>query len=156
MPLLWMTGSGDPGLTAAQRANLKTYVQNGGTLFLDATTGKADFTKAALLMLGEMFGAERVKKIEITHPLVTGKFGGGAGNDLSEVEYTPAGKKVRPDGKMAGLVGVEIGGRLAVILSTHGVTASVEGLPAFGSVSFAKTDARRLAANVVLYTLMGP
>ena len=52
--------------------------------------------------------------------------------------------------------GIEINGRTAVILSRYGVTCPLEGLPTYGCVGLATDDARRLAANVVLYTIVRP
>ena len=46
---------------------------------------------------------------------------------------------------------VQIKGRIAVVLSRHGLACPVEGLPTYGCKGLARDDARRLVANVVLY-----
>jgi hypothetical protein len=154
--LLWMTGSADPKLTPEQLARLKKYVEAGGTLFVDSTVGKQQFTLSAIAALEATFGAENLKQIPLDHPLITGRFGGGAGCDIREVRYTRAAAGTVTDKQISGLMGVELGGRLAVILSRYGVTCPVEGLPTYGCVGLATDDARRLAANAVLYAIMGP
>jgi hypothetical protein len=154
--LLWMTGSADPKLTKAQGERLKKYVQAGGTLFLDSTVGKEAFAQAAIAALEALFGPEELKEIPPGHPLLSGKFAGGAGCDVREVRYTRAATAAAADKRVSGIKGVELGGRLAVILSRYGVTCPVEGLPTYGCVGFDTDDARRLAANVVLYAIMGP
>jgi hypothetical protein len=42
---------------------------------------------------------------------------------------------------------------VAVVLSRYGITCPVEGHPAYGQESLATDDARRLAANVLLYAV---
>ena len=154
--LLWMTGSADPKLTQEQLARLRKYVEGGGTLFVDSTVGKQQFTQAAIAALEATFGADKLKQIPSDHPLITGRFGGGAGCDIREVRYTRTAAGTVTDKQISGLLGIELGGRLAVILSRYGVTCPAEGLPTYGCVGLATDDARRLAANVVLYAIMGP
>jgi len=154
--LLWMTGSADPKLTDQQKARLKKFVEGGGTLFVDSTVGKIGFVQAVSAMLKEMFGPDNLETMLEDHPIITGRFGGGIGSDIRKVHYTRAAAGVHPDKRIAGLVGVEINGRTAVIFSRYGVTCPLEGLPTYGCVGLATDDARRLAANVVLYTIVRP
>lgn len=153
---LWMTGSADPKLTQAQADRLRKYVQAGGMLFVDSTVGREEFTRAVVAVLEAAFGAGALKQIPPDHPLLTGKFAGGAGSDVRQVRYTRAAAGTVTDKRISGLMGVELDGRLAVILSRYGVTCPVEGLATYGCVGLATDDARRLAANVVLYAIMGP
>ncbi|MBI5723309.1 MAG: DUF4159 domain-containing protein [Planctomycetes bacterium] len=155
VPLLWITGSGDPQLSPQAQANLKKYLTGGGTVFLDSTVGRPEFFRAASEMLGNLFGKDSLKPLAADCPLLTGDFGGGIGADLREVEYSRAMQKEKPDLKTPEIYGVEINGRIAVILSPHGVTCPLEGLAAFGCKGLSQNDARRLAANVLLYALSG-
>lgn len=154
--LLWMTGSADPKLTPDQAERLKAYVQAGGTVFIDATVGKQAFIDAVSVLLQQVFGTENLREIPAGDPLVTGKFGGGAGSDVREVSYTRATPGGAGPRAVAGLMGVEVNGRLGVIVSRYAVTCPLEGLPTYGCVGFETLDARRLAANVALYAMLGP
>jgi len=53
------------------------------------------------------------------------------------------------------LQGVDLGGRFAVIFSKVGITCGVDGSPVYGAIGLTSDDARRVAANVVLYALLG-
>jgi len=154
-PLLWMTGSGELDLGPEQTARLKKYLQNGGTLFVDSTAGIKAFADSAESLLKGMFGADGVKEMPANYPLLTGEFGGGVGTDLRELKYTREGARIFGTLREQPLYGVEVNGRLAVIFSKAGVTCGVEGLPTYGCAGLSVDDARRLAANVVLYALLG-
>ena len=147
IPLLWMTGVGKASLTATQRENLRLYLLAGGTVFLDAAAGRGEFFPAAKAMLERMFPG-RLQRLPKTHPLLTGQFAGGMGADVSGAAYTRAANT--PPGPPP-LHAVILNGRAAAILSPLGVTAPVVGSPVWRCAGLCTPDARRLAANVVLY-----
>jgi len=151
IPLLWMTGTrpGTSGLLGeSQRKNLAEYLEGGGMIFIDSGMGRADFARQAAHMLADVLGAGSVTKIPPDHPLLTGKFAGGVGADVSKVQIRTA------DGAAA-LAGalhcVERNGRLVAVVSDYAVTVPLEGLPAYGCVGLSADEARRLAANIALY-----
>lgn len=151
--VLWMTGSRDPKLSAEQKALLKKYVESGGTLFVDSAVGRDEFANAVGSMLETIFGAGCLQELGPKHPLITGEFGGGLGSDIRKVRYTRDAGKGQAEKEITGVMGVQVSGRLAVIFSHLGVTCGLEGLPTYGCAGFAPDDARRLAANVILYAL---
>jgi hypothetical protein len=151
LPLLWLTGSLQPRLTPRQRDNLKDYLSAGGMLFIDPAVGNDEFFAAAWKMLEESFGPGRLKPLPAEHPLITGRFAGGIGSDIRKVGYSPAVAASKPQLHQPVLYGLELDGRLAVILSRYGITCPLEGGPTFGCMGLARDDARRLAANVALY-----
>ena len=151
--VLWMTGSRHPKLAAEQQAILKKFVESGGTLFVDSTVGRSEFGTAVGSMLETIFGEGSLQDLGATHPLITGEFGGGMGSDVRKVRYTRDAGKGDAEEAITGVMGIQVNGRLAVIFSHLGVTCGLEGLPTYGCVGFAPDDARRLAANVILYAL---
>ncbi len=153
VPLLWLTGSAGPDLPAQARENLRAYLEDGGMLFVDPAVGSEEFLEAARALLVEMFGAAAVKPVPLAHPLITGQFAGGVGSDIRQVTYSPAAAQAKPALRQPILWGVEMQGRLAVVLSRYGVTCPLEGYPTYGCQGLSTADARRLAANVVLYAL---
>ncbi|OQB83223.1 MAG: Prenyltransferase and squalene oxidase repeat protein [Planctomycetes bacterium ADurb.Bin126] len=152
--VLWMTGSGEPGLSADKIARLKKFLQRGGTLFADSAIGAKPFADSVDAMLKSAF-ADAYKELPATHPLLTGSLGGGAGSDVREVNYSPQAEQLLGRNKALKLYGVELDGRVAVVFSKIGVTSGLDGVPIYGAVSLARDDARRLAANVVLYAMLG-
>ncbi len=150
VPLLWMTGTTPPRLTVEQRKNLKRYLLAGGTIMIDPAMGGKKFFDASTAMIRGLFGAKALRPLDVNHPLITGKFAGGMGGDVSVVRFLPALRKGPGPPK---LFGVEIDGRLAVVLSRYGVTRPVAGMPPINCAGLAVDDARRLGANVILYAV---
>ena len=150
-PLLWMTGSVGPKLNVAQRSGLKRYLLGGGMLFIDSAMGRKEFFEAAWQILREMFPDVSLSPLPRNHPLLTGRFAGGIGSDVTEAQYTRHALPDLPGRPAPSLHSLELGGRTAVILSRDGVTCPVEGNPTYGCAGLQTDDARRLAANVILY-----
>jgi hypothetical protein len=151
VPLLWMTGSVDPKLDASRRQRLKAHLQAGGMLFIDAANGGKEFADAAATMLTEMFGSGSVKPLPESSPLLTGDFAGGMGADVRKVAYNRAAAAEQPKPDAPVLSCVVLDGRVAAVLSPYGVACPAEGNPAFSCRGLSTPDARRLAANVILY-----
>jgi hypothetical protein len=163
VPLLWMTGCesersaasprGDK-LTQEQQATLKQYLQQGGTLFIDSANGGEAFYEDATAMVKAMFGVDSIRRLDASSPILGGRFNDAMGQPIKDVSYTrcvgPADRGAIPP-----LEGVEIKGRLAVIISRLGVTAPMGGRIPFGCKGLATDDARRLGANIVLYAAYG-
>lgn len=151
LPVLWMTGTTRAGLTAGQKAKLKSYLIGGGTLMIDSAMGAGPLVDDARAALEGMFGPGAVREMPADHPLLTGAFAGGLGSSLAKVRYTRA---AGGDSGKAGppkLFFVEIAGRAAVILSPLSVVAPLQGQTIYNCKGLAGPDAARLAANVVLY-----
>jgi hypothetical protein len=95
-----------------------------------------------------MFGRDAVAPLPKTHPLLTGKFAGGMGANVTTVRYAPAAKKRA--GPPA-LHAVTIRGRVVAVLSPLGVTVPMSAGRSYGCAGLTTLDARRLAANILLY-----
>jgi len=155
IPVLWMTGTTRPALTADQKAKLKAYLTGGGTLLIDSAMGTGPLIADARVALEEMFGAGAVREMPADHPLLTGAFAGGLGSSLAKVRYTRA---AGGDSGKAGppkLLFVEIAGRAAVVISPMSVVAPLQGQTIYNCRGLAGPDAARFAANVVLYAAAG-
>ncbi len=150
--LLWLTSSRPVTFTPEQKANLQRYLRGGGTLLADSTVGTGPMLASLQGQMEEIFGPDSVVALGADDPLITGRFDGGAGSDLRQVRWSRAARKTAPPDHPV-LLGVRIGGRLAVILSPHGLMAQLQPRPVYGLVGLEKSDAQRLAANVALYVL---
>ena len=156
IPLLWLTGNAPPSFSGKQVANLRRYVESGGTLLIDPAIGRAEFRAAGLALLGRLFPPGAVKPLPADSPLITGNFAGGIGANLTKVRLLP-GPTTRPTTQPAApkLWAATVNGRIAAVLSAHGLTCSVEGNPCWENVGYATEDARRIALNVILYAAAG-
>ena len=154
--VLWITGTDSPQFTPQQMEHLKGFARGGGTVFVDSAIGSGPLIEDARRALSEAFGAGSIRPVAADSPLITGTFAGGMGGDLRQVRYTRTVAEGQPDLKQPVLEGIEIDGRLAVILSPYGVICPIEGIPVFGCRGLSTPDARGLAANVLLYAVAGP
>lgn len=145
-PVLWVTGCGQAGFTAEQSKAMKDYVASGGTVVLASASGEPVFNAAAQ-ELARTLG--KLAPVPADHPLMTGTFAGGVGSSLKALRFAPA-----DAGAETVLWGVEVDGRLAVVLCPVGLTCPLEGLPAPRCRGLLADDAHRVAANIVLYAAL--
>ena len=150
--VLWLTGNVPPRFSEAQQANIREYLETGGTLLIDPAIGRAEFRDAALGLLGKMFGRGSVKPVPAGSPLITGSFAGGIGADLTKVRFArlPATRGATQPAAPK-LWAVAVNGRTAVVVSAYGLSCSIEGNPCYENVGYSTQDARKLALNVILY-----
>ncbi|MFQ5805231.1 MAG: DUF4159 domain-containing protein [Phycisphaerae bacterium] len=66
-PLLYMTGSWDPGLTRQERALLRRYLTNGGVLLVDAAAGRQEFDVAFRGLCEELFPEQPLTPLPADH-----------------------------------------------------------------------------------------
>ena len=153
LKMLWLTGTTGPKLDKRQLEKLKAYLQGGGFLFADPATGGEDFFNSARAMFEKMFGPSSFTRLPADSPIITGQIAGGAGSDIRTVRYSRALAKLPgvPTGPV--LWQVVVNNRIVAIVSRYGVTCPLEGKRTYGSLGLSTPDARRLAANIVLYAV---
>ncbi len=81
-----LTGTTKFTITEAGRAELKKYVEGGGTLIVDAAGGAAEFATSAEGEIAKIFGADAAAKLHalpLSHPLYS------ASHKIEAVEYRP-------------------------------------------------------------------
>jgi len=156
IPLLWLTGNIPPGFSPAEGANIRRYLEAGGTLLIDPAIGRRDFRAAAQNFLATLFAAGEVKSLPATSPIITGQFAGGLGADLSKARRLSGAATQPATGPAAPkLSAVTIKGRVAVVFSEVGMACSIEGNPCYENAGYVTDDARKLALNVILYAAAG-
>ncbi|NBB94855.1 MAG: DUF4159 domain-containing protein [Planctomycetes bacterium] len=151
--MLWLTGSKLDGLMPVHRENIDDYVNAaGGLLLVDAAYGDEAFYEDALEQVELIFGSSSVKPLTVDHPLLTGRFGGGIGSDVTTVTYSRNARQKlgRADGAPR-LFGVEKEGRVVAVLSPMALSAPAEGDPPYDAYGYVSDDARRIVLNVILY-----
>ncbi|MCX5771310.1 MAG: hypothetical protein NTZ09_13725, partial [Candidatus Hydrogenedentes bacterium] len=69
------------------------------------------------------------------------------------VEYSPAVKAESPDLKRPVLYALERGGHTVMIYSPYGISCGLDGIRTWGARAYSPEDAKRVAANIILYAL---
>jgi len=140
-----LTGTGALTLSAGQKASLKRYVEDGGTLIVDAAGGSRPFGESARAILREMFGATSVRRLSSSAAIYN-----QPGHKIAKVSYRRRARLERGLKTEPNLRGVLLDGRLAVILSTEDLTGGLVGCPSYGCVGYTSEAAFGLMRNAVL------
>jgi hypothetical protein len=156
-PILFAHGRRSFSFTVAERQALKDYLDRGGFLFADAICASKDFADALRAELKKIYPEASFVRIKPDHEMFTPEFGGfplqsvllrdpqireeGDPLKAKQVQTTPL------------LEGLEIDGRLAVILSPYDISCALEKGASLECKSYIPQDAARIGANVLLYAL---
>ncbi len=115
-PLLYMQGHDFPKWTQNQRDKLRAYVEQGGTLLVEACCGRDDFKQGAEAFFAETFPLTPLRELDPGHPVYHAYH-----------EIAPA-----------GLMGVDIGCRTSIIYSPFDLSCHWEqaNIPVLGERAF--------------------
>jgi len=148
--VLHITGSTAVAKNANLAADLKKYVEGGGTIFVDAAGGQAQFGQSAVALLNDILPNQTLMPIDAGDALIKGTMPDGV--DCSTIEYRKFAKLKNPRaGKSPELLGIKIGDRWAIIYSPQDVTSGLLGTNTWGIVGYDPASAEKIARNVVLY-----
>jgi hypothetical protein len=153
--LAHLTGVGKFKLADEARSKLKAFVAGGGTLFIDATGGNAEFAQSAESELNAIFGADVAAQLKEPLP-DTHAFYKIGGRPLTDIGYRMYARQLQP-GELKGtrLSGIEINGRLAVIFSPEDLSVGMVGQPVDGINGYDPKSAMGLVRNVLLHVASG-
>ncbi len=153
--LVTLTGTTAFKLSAAERAEIKSFVEKGGTLLVDAAGGSVDFGDAAITELNAIFGDEATglrSPLPPTHLVynVPGQ------PPIKTVTYRRSASGIRV-GKMNAprLAGIAIGKRIGVFFSRDDLSAGIVGESVAGVLGYSPSSATELVHNIVLYAEVG-
>ena len=147
-----LTGTSDFRLSEAARLELKTFVENGGTLVVDAAGGSFQFADAAERELKSLFGIDAIKGLSQplppSHPLFTLE-----GHKIETFTYRPWARLNSVGAlKQPRIRGIEIGNRTAVFYSREDLSAGLVGQPVDGIIGYTPETATRIMRNILLYS----
>ncbi|RMF70714.1 MAG: DUF4159 domain-containing protein, partial [Planctomycetota bacterium] len=148
-PIVYMTGHYAFELDEEERAALRDYLRRGGFLFADACCGRADFDASFRKLVRQLFPEGEMRRLPSNH----GVFRGPPGFDLSRVGYKEAALKDDPGRNEPELWGLELEGRLVIVYSPYALGCGLDGHTCYNCRGLLDEDARKLAANLVLYAL---
>jgi hypothetical protein len=156
-PIVFMHGRRAFHFSAADRKALKDYLDRGGFLFADAICANKEFAAALREELKSIYPDAQFTRIPPTHPIFSDEFHGFT---LASVELRDPQIRAENDPLTAKLVkttplleGLEIDGRIAVILSPYDISCALEKGASLECKGYTPADAARLGANVLLYAL---
>jgi hypothetical protein len=146
-----MTGTTKFRLDDASRAEIKAFVEAGGTLIVDAAGGSGEFASSAEGELRTMFPAQSAG---LDEPLpADNAIYNVAGSKLTEFGYRTYARSHLAGGmKIGRLRGITIGNRIAVIFSPEDITAGLVGEQVDGIVGYDPATATQLMENILLYS----
>ena len=148
-PVLYMTGHYAFHLSPREAGALAAHLRRGGFLLADACCGRAEFDESFRRMAREAFPDAPLERLAPTHPI----FSGDLGFALERVKYKEAALRERPDLGAPELWGVTIAGRCVLAYSPYALGCGLDGHACYHCRGLLDEDARRLAANAVVYAL---
>jgi hypothetical protein len=158
--LVFMHGRHDFRFTPAERNNLRTYFERGGTLLADSICASSAFTKAFRREMAQIFPEQSLERIPPTDSLLTTAHGG---YDLHLVEVRDP-QPVADDRPLAARVrqiepqleGIKLGDRWAVVFSPLDMSCALENHDAIECRGYKPQSAAQIGVNLILYTLTPP
>jgi len=142
---LYLTGLDDFTFDAKAQANLKRFLNGGGTLLINNGLGLATFDVAVRRELARLLPESRLAPLPADHPLFT------AALAVGEVRFTPAVVAAKPDLKQPVFEGLMVGGDLRVIYSPYDLESGWTGCEHPLCRGYERDSAMKLGLNVVVY-----
>ena len=148
-PFCYLSGHKLVEFSSQERANFKTYVQNGGFVFVDDCNHDIDglFAKSFEAEMAKTFGAKALEKIPNNHRIYTSFFEFEDGPPATSFELNGWGDDLIHDYLKAVLVN----GRIGVLYSNkdYGCEWDYD----FRNKRFLKEDNTKFGVNIVVYAL---
>lgn len=138
--IAFLTGTGAVSIPADDADAIKTFVEGGGTLVIDAAGGDEEFRNAMRKSLDSIFGQASLQRLPIDSPIYT-----NTAYPVTEVHYRP-----KTGSKSPRLEAVMVNGRAGVIFSGDDLTAALVGSLATTVSGYVPDSAYALLRNTVL------
>lgn len=156
-PILWVHGRGDFSWTAAERQQLRTFLERGGVMLADAICGNAAFASALRREIAAILPDSPLRSMPSDHPALTPDFGGF---DIRGVTIrTPAasgGGGPTEVGRRRGVPPIElasIDGVAAVLFSPLDLSCALESPNSIQCPGYDTADASKVSLNLLLFAL---
>lgn len=149
-PLAYLTTSEEGSLSDGQASALRAWVENGGTLWVDAAGGTRVAVESAQKMLRQVFPDKAITPLKAEDPIYTGQGLGTNAYDNRRVTFSRFALRQMGQSTEPRLQSIEIDGRVAVVYSPEDLTAAMAGCEHWGIFGYDPDSARRLMVNGVL------
>jgi hypothetical protein len=141
-PLLYMTGSWDPGLKPDEVVLLRRYLLTGGTLLADAAAGAAEFDIAFRKLCKTLFPDAALTTLPPDHPLFR------SFHAIDKLALHHESEPVAP--RIEALL---IDGRPAILYSPYGLGDGWAHEFSAYARCYTTTDALKLGTNLIVYAM---
>lgn len=151
----FMTFLGDGELSDEQAAAIGTWIDGGGTLWLDAAGGLKDAVDSMYVAARKIAKVPKKRMpvpLDIEHPIISGR-GLPGGYNNKRVQYRLYVLQRIGGATWPRLLAFERNGRPAIIVSTDDLTCGLAGLRHWGIWGYTPTSARKLVVNGMLTAL---
>lgn len=158
-PIVFMHGRRAFRWSGAERQAIKTYLsaERGGFIFADAICANKEFADSLRAEMKAIYPDATFTRIAPSHPMFSDAFHGFS---LKAVELRDPQIRGEDDPLTTRVVkttplleGLEVEGRIAVILSPYDISCALEKGASLECKGYTQADAARLGANVLLYAL---
>lgn len=151
----FLTTTGIGEITDTEAMSIRAWVENGGTLWIDAAGGSEKARLASLKMFNQIAPNTIPVPLGSDNSIISGQ-GFRNGYDNRRVQYRWY--ALRQMGPLATprLQSVELAGRTAIIYSGEDITCGMAGLDHWGIFGYKPEYARRLVMNSLLGAMAGP
>ncbi|HWE04683.1 MAG TPA: DUF4159 domain-containing protein, partial [Tepidisphaeraceae bacterium] len=151
-----LTGTTKLSLSAPAAAEVKDFVDKGGTLIVDAAGGSTEFAESAEAVLGQIFGGTATTDLQT--PLPPGHIlFSTVGAQVDPVSYRLFARKTLVghlrDPRIRAVTVAK--GRIGVFFSREDLVEGLVGEPVDGIVGYSPNVATQLMSNMVMYAEQG-
>ena len=143
LPLLYFGGTKPFEFNDAQRQKLRKYMEEGGTLFLEANSGFDEFRASAVKEIKAIFPDKDLRRLPLDHPVFSSL------HKITEVEYMKTVDSV-PDNKPY-LEGVDLGTRTVLFYTPYGMSCAWDGHTHKKNRGLGPAAANQIGANIIAY-----
>lgn len=155
-PIVYMHGRNNFRLTDAEQKQLRSYLDQGGFLFADASCGSPSFDQSFRELVRQMFGRD-LEAIPFEHEL----FNSPLAHDIRQVRRrlpldVRSGSPIQAEYTTGAPVLEAIrdeSGRFVLIYSKYDLSCALERQTTVSCAGYASEDAARIATNIVIHAL---
>jgi hypothetical protein len=151
MHVAHLTGTTSFSLTNPARLELKSFVEHGGTLVIDAAGGSLPFADSAEQELKNIFGPAAAPQLDQPLPPKHELFR-LPGHEIHSITFRSWARENSVGAlNQARIRGISIGNRVAVFFSRDDLSAGIVGEPVDGVVGYSPETATAIMRNILLY-----
>jgi hypothetical protein len=144
-PILYRTGHFHFSLTLPERARLRQYLLNGGTIIFNTGMGSKPFYDSARKELAEMFPEVQVQRLSPDHPIFHAYY------DLDRVGYRKGVRQYGYKSDEPWFEGVTINCRTVAVISRWGMEVGWDPVDDDSLLAYSVESAQKLGINLLSY-----
>ncbi|MDR1960333.1 MAG: DUF4159 domain-containing protein [Planctomycetaceae bacterium] len=155
-PVLFLHGRNSFQLSAAQRERLKTYIDRGGFLFVNAICASQPFIDSFRREMAEIFPDTALTRLAANDPFLTDACGG---YNLQRVTVRIPQKSPERRSEIVSreippeLEGIRMENRWSIVFSPYDVSCALEDMSTMECQGYTQEDAFKLGLNAILYAV---